>query len=325
MSDSVATAVAHPNIAFIKYWGNRDDSLRLPANGSISMNLGALETRTTVAFSSAYRSDRVSVNGSLSEGESLIRVVHFMDHIRSLAGEKRFAEIESRNNFPIGAGIASSAAAFAALALAGSAAAGLRLNETELSRLARLGSGSACRSIPPGFCEWLAGDSDEESIAVSIAPPDYWALTDIIAVVSARHKEVGSSMGHQRAMTSPYQAIRVATAPERLLECRTAILKRDFDRLALICEKDSTMMHGVMMTQEPPLFYWEPASLKIMKNIMQWRREGIPCFFTLDAGPNVHVLCPEEVEKELKERLGKLSEVENLLSSGPGDAAHLAD
>ncbi|HOR56608.1 MAG TPA: hypothetical protein PLU92_08350, partial [Flexilinea sp.] len=87
MSDSVATAVAHPNIAFIKYWGNRDDSLRLPANGSISMNLGALETRTTVAFSSAYRSDRVSVNGSLSEGESLIRVVHFMDRIRSLAGE----------------------------------------------------------------------------------------------------------------------------------------------------------------------------------------------------------------------------------------------
>ncbi|HOW07300.1 MAG TPA: diphosphomevalonate decarboxylase, partial [Flexilinea sp.] len=142
MSDSVATAVAHPNIAFIKYWGNRDDSLRLPANGSISMNLGTLETRTTVAFSSAYRSDRVSVNGSLSEGESLIRVVHFMDRIRSLAGEKRFAEIESRNNFPIGAGIASSAAAFAALALAGSAAAGLHLNEAELSRLARLGSGS---------------------------------------------------------------------------------------------------------------------------------------------------------------------------------------
>ncbi len=209
------TAIAHPNIAFIKYWGNRDDALRLPLNGSISMNLSGMETRTTVRFDAALVQDHFELNGETQSGPGLQRVSNFLDHVRRLASSNHFARVSSSNNFPTGAGIASSASAFAALALAASKAAGLGLNQKDLSRLARLGSGSACRSIPDGFVEWLPGDNDASSYAVSIAPKDHWDLVDAIAVVSQGHKPVGSSAGHKLAHTSPLNAQRVLDAPER--------------------------------------------------------------------------------------------------------------
>lgn len=318
-----ATATAHPNIAFIKYWGNRDNALRLPENGSISMNLGALRTQTTVTFDDAFRGDRLTVNGAEMSGEAVARVSRFMNIIRELSRETRSAIIESGSNFPIGAGIASSAAAFAALALAGSAAAGLTLSEAELSRLARRGSGSACRSIPGGFCEWLMGEDDETSLAISLAPETDWALTDFITVISAGHKKVGSSAGHPLAATSPYQAARTATAPERLLACRNAILKRDFSALAEVSERDSTLMHAVMMTQTPPLFYWEAASLTVIKKVIEWREAGLPCFTTLDAGPNVHVICPDSAADAVESRLRTIHGLVDLIRSGPGGPARL--
>ena len=130
------TAIAHPNIAFIKYWGNRDSALRIPLNGSISMNLDALETRTTVRFDEFLSADRFILNGQAQAGKPLQRVTTFMDVIRGLAYQQQFASVVSENNFPSGAGIASSASAFAALALAGSQAAGLNLPEKDLSHLA---------------------------------------------------------------------------------------------------------------------------------------------------------------------------------------------
>jgi diphosphomevalonate decarboxylase len=323
MTDFSATAIAHPNIAFIKYWGNRNDSLRLPMNGSISMNLGSLYTQTTVSFSEELKTDTLIVNGSKYQGDMLARVTRFLNIIRRMAEDFRFAAVESTSNFSMGAGIASSAAAFAALALAGSAAAGLEFSEAEYSRLARKGSGSACRSIPGGFCEWLMGEDDESSIAVSIAPADHWPLTDLIAVVSGSHKKVGSTAGHSMAATSPYQQIRVTTAPERLLDCRNAILKQDFYSLAEVSEQDSMMMHAVMMTQTPPLFYWEPASLEIMKKVTGWREEGIPCFATLDAGPNVHILCPSSAAFELQSKLKKISGLADVIRSEAGGPARL--
>ena len=190
-SAGTATAFALANIAFIKYWGNRDDALRLPANGSISMNLEGLQTRTTVSFQSTLPSDRLSINGREVRGAGLERVACVLDLVRDLAHLDLRAEVVSENNFPSGAGIASSAAAFAALALAASAASSLALDERELSRLARRGSGSACRSIPGGFVEWQAGSGDEDSYASSIAPADHWRLADCIAIVSEAHKSTG--------------------------------------------------------------------------------------------------------------------------------------
>ncbi len=323
MAVRTAAAIAHPNIAFIKYWGNKDDLLRLPLNGSISMNLGTLHTRTIVSFRDELRCDTLKINGKEISGEALIRVRNFLQIIRSMSTENRFASVESINNFPIGAGIASSAAAFAALALAGSTAAGMELSEAECSRLARRGSGSACRSVPAGYSEWLAGEDDLSSLSVSIAAQDYWDLIDLIIIVSENHKKVGSTAGHALAATSPFQHSRVLSAPERLQECREAIQNRDFNRLADVSEKDCTMMHAVMMTQKPPLFYWEPLSLEIMKTIMEWRKDGIPCFATLDAGPNVHIICPASVSMALQPRLEKIAGVKEIIRSNIGGSAVL--
>ncbi len=318
------TAYAHPNIAFIKYWGNRDDALRLPVNGSVSMNLAALRTKTSVTFRDDLKDgDVLTVNGQEVTGASLNRAAKFMDEVRRLSGEERFAEIVSENNFPMGAGIASSASAFAALALAGSAAAGLDLSERDCSRLARMGSGSACRSVPGGFCEWLYGSGDADSVSVSIAPAEHWDLTDLIAVISGEHKKVGSSAGHGMAATSPYQSARVADAPARIEKCRAAILNKDFAALAEVSERDCLLMHAVMMTSTPPLLYWEPASIALVKGVKAWREEGIPCFCTLDAGPNVHILCPSEASDEIRSRVERVPGVKDILSSGPGGKAAL--
>jgi diphosphomevalonate decarboxylase len=320
-----ATALAHPNIAFIKYWGNQDDSLRLPANGSISMNLDGLFSRTRVTFSPDWLDDQLILNDRPVLGPGLQRVTRFLDRVRELSGLQLAAQVTSENNFPTGAGIASSASAFAALALAASRAAGLSLTEPELSRLARRGSGSACRSVPGGFVEWLPGDSDESSFAASIAPPDHWPLVDCIAILAAGHKPVGSTAGHALAGTSPLQAARVAGTPERLAACRLAIHQRDFGALAAVIEPDSTLMHAVMMTSNPPLFYWEPASVALMKLIQAWRKEGLPACFTLDAGPNVHVICPADQAEAVGKRLSEVPGVQQVLRAQPGGPARLFD
>ena len=266
-----ATAISCPNIAFIKYWGNCEPQARIPANGSISMNLGGLETRTIVTFQPSLESDVLTLNGQDLSGAPLRRVSQFLDRVRGMAGVKHFGRIESENNFPMGAGIASSASAFAALALAASTAAGLHLDEAALSRLARTGSGSACRSIPSGFAEWLADGCDPDSGAVSIAPPEHWDLCDCVAIISREHKPTGSTEGHALAHTSPLQKARVDGAPQRLTQCRKAILGRDFESFAEVTELDNNLMHAVMMTSSPQLLYWQPATIAVMRTVQAWR------------------------------------------------------
>src|SRR6266487_2270541 len=320
---TTATAQANPNLAFIKYWGNRDNTLRLPVNSSISMNLDGLYTRTTVSFQSSLPFDELIINEHEVRGAGLERISYILNIIRGMASIQERAEVMSENNFPSGAGIASSASAFAALALAGSKAAGLNLSEPELSRLARRGSGSASRSIPGGFVEWQAGISDEDSFAFSIAEPGHWDLVDCIAIVSASHKKTGFTEGHSIAPTSPLQAARVADAPRRLEICRNAILERDFNALASIVELDSDMMHAVMMTSTPALHYWKQASLEVMNCVRQWRMEGIPVCYTVDAGPNVHVICPETDAHVIDKRLREIKGVDNVLVARVGSPAKI--
>ena len=322
---TTATAQANPNIAFIKYWGNRDNLLRLPSNGSISMNLDELYTRTTVSFQPSLPYDELIINGHEVRGPGLDRISYVLDIIRGMANIFDRAEVISENNFPSGAGIASSAAAFAALVLAGSEAAGLKLSEPELSRLARRGSGSAARSIPGGFVEWDVGTGDTDSFAFSIAAPEHWDLVDCIAIVSASHKKTGSTEGHAVGHTSPLQAARVANAPRRLEICRGAIFERDFNAFASIVELDSDMMHAVMMTSTPALHYWKPASLEVMNDVREWRAEGLDVCYTVDAGPNVHVICPETEAHLVDKRLREIKGVQNVLVARPGGPAKIVD
>ncbi len=202
------------------------------------MNLAELETKTTVSFDAGLSADQLLLNDRPAGPHELLRVAQFLDIIRSMSGSNLFAQVTSKNNFPAASGIASSASAFAALALAASTALGLSLSENELSRLARRGSGSASRSIPTGFTEWLPGQTDDSSFSISIAKPEHWDLVDVIAIVDSRPKNVGSTEGHHMAITSPLQSARVNDASRRVDICRKAVLERDFSTLLEIIELD---------------------------------------------------------------------------------------
>lgn len=312
-----ATAVANPNIAFIKYWGKADETLNLPANPSVSMNLAALTTVTTVEYRPGLLRDIVSIDGQPATGQALARVVAHLDRVRTLSGSSDRAWVASRNDFPVGAGLASSSSAFAALSLAATRAAGLRLDSEALSRLARLGSGSACRSVPAGFSLWI-GDSDDTSFARQVAPPEHWELQDVIAVVSRRHKAVGSYDGHKLAPSSPFFAARLESVPELLATVRRAIQQRDLEDMGPAIEADALAMHGVMMTSQPSLLYWQPATVAVLHAVWAWREEGLGVYSTMDAGPNVHCICELAGVAEIERRLRAMPVVEEVLVSGPG-------
>jgi len=317
------TTLAHPNIALIKYWGDRETDLHIPVNGSISMNLDELFTCTTVTIAPDIPLDIIIINEQPATNSAQLRAMQFLDRFRSMFGIDHRFRVESENNFPSSAGIASSASAFAALSLAATRICGLQLSEAELSRLARLGSGSACRSIPGGFVEWKAGTDHESSFAYSIAPPSHWDLVDCIAIVSTEEKVVSSRQGHALAHTSPLQQARIMHADQRLKECRQAILTRDFDLLARVVELDSNMMHAVMMTSNPPLLYWQSATFSVMQSVIKWRKKGLPVCYTVDAGANVHVLCECGALPTIFEMLWEISGVINLIDTKIGNAAFI--
>ncbi|PIY69521.1 diphosphomevalonate decarboxylase, partial [Candidatus Roizmanbacteria bacterium CG_4_10_14_0_8_um_filter_39_9] len=221
------TAVAPSNIAFIKYWGKKDEALRLPSNGSISMNLSNLLTTTTVEFDDQYKKDEVVIEGS-TEMRDIQKVIAHLNLIRNRANIKTYAKVMSQNNFPSSTGLSSSASGFAALTVAAAAAAGLSLNEKETSILARIGSGSACRSIPSGFVEWLDGNDSESSYAESIYPPGHWDIVDVVAVVSREKKEVSTTDGHRLASTSPFNELRLSHVSKRIAECKKILKEKKF-------------------------------------------------------------------------------------------------
>jgi len=325
MSVLKATAVACANIAFVKYWGKRDAELNLPANSSLSMNLDRLTTITTVEFSPDYDDDLVILDGREERGETRQRIVAHLDRVRAMARLRARARVISKNSFPSGAGLASSASGFAALSLAASRAAGLELSQRELSILARFGSGSACRSIPGGFSEWTAGSSSEESLAEQIAPPEHWDLRDVIALVSRAKKPVGSTEGHSLAPSSPFFQARLASLADRLTKAKAALLEKDLATLGPLIEEDAISMHAVMMTSRPPIYYWLPSSIQLIHKVQNWRAEGLEVYFTLDAGANVHLICQAADQAEVERRLRDIEEVLEVIVSGPGPAARVIE
>jgi len=338
-----ATAIAPANIAFIKYWGMQDVARTLPYNGSISMNLDACLTTTTVTFDPDLAEDELTLRlyaGPESAtapqrvaGRPLERVSAQLGRLRALVGVEWHARVESTNNFPSDAGIASSAAAFAALTLAGVAALGLDLDERELSHWTRRGgSGSACRSIPTGYVEWRVPEGpfdaamwDAESYAVSLASPEHWALADVVAVVDAGVKKIGSAENHQLAATSAYFPARLAELPGRLAATRAAIAGRDLELLGATIEADAVSMHVVCMTSRPPSFYWNSGTMTVIHAVREWRAVGLHCYFTIDAGSNVHVICAASDRAELERRLAALPGVQFVLGNGVGMGARVKE
>ncbi|MCW5854027.1 MAG: diphosphomevalonate decarboxylase [Anaerolineae bacterium] len=322
MQNRIATALGFANIAFVKYWGVRDAALNLALNDSISMNLSDATTVTTVEFG-PLAEDTLAIDDQPANAAQTARVSRHLDHLRALAGVSLRARVVSRNSFPMGTGLASSAAGFAALTVAGAAALGLDLAERELSAVARLGSGSACRSVPGGFTRWHAGRDHASSYAETIAPPDYWDLRDVLAVVSTEHKAVGSAEGHTLAQTSPFLGARLADLPRRLARVQDALLARDLPMLGEELEAEAIALHVLAMTSRPSILYWEPATLEIMRLCPVWRAAGLLAYFTLDAGPNVHLICEAATVPGLLERLQALPSVQRVIVNGPAGPTHL--
>ncbi len=318
------TAIAPSNIAFTKYWGRKDEVLRLPENGSISMSLSNLLTTTTVEFRDDLTEDEITLNGQIEEDEDS-RIKKHLDRVRALAKLDKRAEVVSCNNFPTGTGLSSSASGFAALTLAATKAAGLNLSGKKLSILARQGSGSACRSIPSGFVEWLDGDTSETSYAKTIFSKNYWDIVDVVTIVSQGKKDIPTSIGQQSVASSPFMQARKVHMAEKNNKLRKLIKAKKFTEFGQLVESEALELHAIMITQMPPLIYWQPNTILMMKLLQKWRSEGLECYFTINTGQDVHIMVEGKNSKELVKRLKRIEEVRDIIINIPGEGARLTN
>ncbi|HVT58836.1 MAG TPA: diphosphomevalonate decarboxylase [Thermoanaerobaculia bacterium] len=328
------TVSAPANIAFIKYWGARDLDRALPLNHSISMTLERCVTQCTAEIIDGGRDEiwLAEPHGGFTppEPEFVRRVRDHLGRLRRWAGVEEHFRVATRNSFPGAAGLASSASGFAALTLA--IAGVLGKDDTpsaELSRLARSsGSGSAARSVLGGFVEWPEGDAEERSHAVQLFDAEHWDLRDVIAVVELGPKTVSSLDGHRRAATSPYAVQRQELLPERLAKVRRAIARRDLAELGPVLEEEAIDLHLIAMSSHPPIFYWAPGTVAVLRTVRELRQEGLAAWATLDAGANVHVVCDADSEPDVVERLESVPAVgfviQDCVGKGPEqDTEHL--
>jgi diphosphomevalonate decarboxylase len=316
-----STFQASSDVALVKYWGKKDEVLRLPENGSVSMILSGLDTTTTVAFLPELTKDEVIIQGESEAGEAA-RVVQHLDRIRGLAVEKMFAKVVSQNTFPKGTGLSSSGSGFAALTYAATAALELKLTEKEVSILARQGSGTACRCVCGGFVEWQDGATSETSFSETLFPANYWDLRDVIAVVDEGKKRVSSSSGHQAAQSSPFYAARLAKIDAKLEEVKAALQTKSFDVLGALIEAEALEFHSILLTSQPPLIAWYPGTVEVMLAVQELRAAGVPAYFTINTGFNVHVLTLPEYEEQVVDALTQLSLVKKVLHARVGDKPH---
>lgn len=319
-----STAVAPSNIAFIKYWGRKDEELRLPENGSISMNLSNLLTTTTVEFNTNLTKDEVIIDGQENERE-VFRVSEHLDRIRKMASISTFAKVTSINNFPSSTGLSSSASGFAALTVAGTHAAGLTLTDKELSILARLGSGSACRSIPDGFTEWLDGNTNETSYAKSLYPKNYWDISDIVAVASNEKKSVSTTAGQKLSSSSPFFETRLNNISDKIIKIKERMKEKDFTKFGEILEAEALEIHSIMLTSKPSLIYLLPNSLRIILEVKKMRNEGVEAYFTLNTGQDVHVICESKNKDLAAARLKTVDGVSDVIINSSANGARISE
>lgn len=317
-----ATAKAHTNIALIKYWGKRDETLFLPTNSSLSVTLDGFYTETTVHFKEELERDIFSLNGKEYTNTMYERVTNYLNLFRRhFDRPDLYAEVTSTNYVPTAAGFASSASGFAALAAATAKALQLHLSNKELTQFTRQGSGSACRSIFGGFVEWKKGEKEDGSdcYAEQIAPEDHWDLRVAAAVLTAKEKDVSSRDGMKRTVeTSVFYDGWLDTVPEDLANIKDGIAERDFEKVGSIAEANCLKMHATTLGATPPFTYWQDATMNVMEAVQRLRKRGVLAYFTIDAGPNVKVLYEPKDEQDVLDTLRQTVGVTNVIVSKVG-------
>ncbi len=319
---SKASILAPANIAVIKYWGARDLDRTIPCNSSISMTLKECRSHTTVEVRPAGEADQIflALDSGLEPAPLAFRdrAIGHLQQIRQAMGAKASFRVATRNSFPSASGMASSASGFSALAMAATQALGTPMSLRELSVLARLsGSGSASRSVYGGWVEWSAEEKD--GAAIPLYDAAHFPLVDAVAIVESGAKEISSLEGHRRAIASPHFERRLELLPHRLQQVRQALDDRDIHALGRVMEEEAIELHLIAMSSKPPVFYWQPATIAVHRTVWALREEGFAAYFTMDAGANVHVLCPPEEASDVAIRLGQVEGVEKVIVDRTGD------
>lgn len=308
------TAIAHTNIAFIKYWGKADPKLNLPTTSSLSLTLDEYYTKTRVEKATE---DSLLINELPQDGK---RVHQFLNILREEMGDFPPLRVISENRVPLSAGLASSASSFAALTAAVAKFNNWDLSLEELSRLARRGSGSATRSFFPGFAIWEKGTDDADSYAKEFKTPEL-PIALVVCKISGTVKKVSSSDGMRRAQTSPNYAAWVDESAQQLAEMKKALLSSDLERVGQLAEANALAMHDLNLTATDRRFtYFNQDTMKVLEQVKALRKEGYLAYATMDAGPNVKIITNQEQAPKIKaylaERFRKIQF--DIATPGPG-------
>jgi len=313
-----SSAKSHPIQGLVKYHGLKDEKLRIPFHDSISVATAPTETHTTVEFGD-FEEDTASVDGAVMSGVGFERILAVVDEIRSRSGVNERFRMESRNNFPSNIGLGASASGFAALAVAACDAAGLELSLEQISTIARRGAGSAARSVTGAFSLWKTGHDDEDSFSHQIASEDF-QMGIVVALVPA-YKSTDDA--HRDVIGSPFFYSRLAYVHGALAEMKSAIKRRDIQRIGEIAEKDSLILHGITMTGTDELILWRPETVKVILEVKKMRSEGVPAHFSIDTGATVYINTEMVNVDIVEERIKSLGI--GTMRCGVGGAARLTD
>lgn len=312
VTSSTVTVSAAANIALIKYWGKSSQARNQPATASLSLGMEDLRTSTIVS-----KAEADSISGQLDD-KGKQRLTRFVNAFRQQFGIEQPLSITTENNFPTASGLASSASGFAAVTLAMSELLKPDLTDREKSQLARQGSGSAARSIFGGFVEVVLSDN---SYAEPIMPASDWPLDIIVAVTQEENKAISSSEAMTvTAATSPMYASWVSTNANDMNLARIALADRDFLKLAEVSEHNCLKMHATMMTSQPAIVYWKPATLSIIHLVSHLRAAGTEVFFTIDAGAQVKLICAPAATETVVKALESIEGISRLIKTRVGGA-----
>lgn len=311
----IAKAKAHSNIALVKYWGKKDEELIIPFNNSISLTLDEFYTITEVKFADK---DEFILNGIRQSEEETNKIFKFVDLFRKKSNNSEKINISSKNYFPTAAGLASSASGFAALTAALNELYQLELSKKELSIMARKGSGSACRSIFGGIVEWEKGHDDQTSYAKKIDDAN-WDIGMIAVIINDKKKGVLSRAGmSQTVKTCPFYGSWVTSAEDDIREIKLAIKDKDIESLGKIAEHSALKMHATMMATKPQIIYLQEESLAVMRLVESLRNQGLKCYYTMDAGPNVKIITNSKYKDQIIAELEKIVESDKIIYCGVG-------
>jgi diphosphomevalonate decarboxylase len=317
-----STAIAHPNIALIKYWGKSNTAGNIPAMSSISITLDTMESKTRISFPSDLNEDTWILNGFRQS--SLARIKMPFDELKRMSNVRDSCLIESDNNFPTAAGLASSASGMASLVMALSHALELELSLQQMIELAMLGSGSAPRSLFSGF---VSLDVTGAKVTCStIVEGNQWPLEIIVCITSSDQKQTSSreGMGISKK-TSPLYDNWVGNHQKDIQIALTAIQSRNFEQLGTVVIDNCLKMHQVMKTSKPSIDYWNEATHAVVQHIKTLQAQGWGVFYTIDAGPQVKIICKSDLTEEVAFEINKIPGIESIVKCGLGQGARLID